>query len=376
LAETLVEKEELEKNSGPLGKENEELKEELEALKGELRKTEDVERQVKDVLEKFEGILKTSEEDNKRLRAELNQAGALREENEALKMFVQKATMMVTEERARNQELTKLLEGNLPRRGIAQALEQSRSTADALRDTMRSRQSADNLLRGSDAGSRYDEDQQINEATEDEENEEVESKPESKKSESRKLAQSSDDAEVMIQTGAPANKRQTPSAKKAPTGVTPTPQKASISQQKGSLKKSTPAVKVADSNDFKQVQAQVQLKKNPNPKIVRGSVAIDTSDELAPKGSRNQKEQEDSGDELDQGYDELYQSRRLGMNPTYSRPTGSAFGSVNNDGQLLELLEQNRQLKMMNDLLHTSQKQLLQAKQQEMDSSISKVSLV
>jgi hypothetical protein len=375
LAETLVEKEELEKqNSGELLKENEELKEELEGLKGELKKTEDVERQVKDVLERFEGILKTSEEDNKRLRGELSNVGALREENEALKMFVQKATMMVTEERARNQELTKLLEGAAPRRGIAQALEQSRSTADALRDTMRSRQSADNLLRGSDAGSRFDEEQQINEATEDEENEEVESKPESKISESRRLAGASEDAEVMIQSGLGQKKRQTPTAKKAVTVPTQTPLKTNISQPKVQPNKVTPAVKIADSTDFKQIQAQVQLKKNVNPKLVRGSVAVDAAEESARKVSRKTYQQEDSADELDQGYDELYQSSRQGMNPTYNRASASAFGSEINQSKILELLEQNRELKMMNDLLHRSQEKLVQAKQQQSDSSISKVS--
>jgi len=374
LAETLVEKEELEKKSNdPVMKENEELKEEVEGLKVELKKTEEVERQVKEVLDKFEGILKASEEENKRLRAEISNGGVVREENEALRMFVQKATVMVTEERARNQELTQLLRATNTNTNstsnVPQPLMLSRSTADPTNDTLRSRQSAENFARGSDAGSRL-EDQQINEATEDEENEEVESR----RSESGRLERGSEDGEVEIRSGLVGKKRKTPTAKKVATFPNQSPVKSNVYQQKEPLKKATPAVKIADSNDFKQMQAQVQLKKNPNPKLVRGSVGVDASNEKASKVSRKLQELEDSADDLDQGYDELYESRRQGMNPTYNRATSSGYGSATNNTQLLELLEQNKQLKMMNDLLHTSQKQLLQAKQQEMDSSLSKVS--
>lgn len=353
----------------PLEKENNELREELETLKEELQKTEDVEKQVKDVLEKFEGILKTSEADNQRLRAELAQSATLREENEALKLFVQKATVMVTEERAKNLELTRLVESS----GTGnQRLEQSRSTVDVMRESLRSRKSAEGSRR-SEPNTRFDEDQGIKEATEDEENEASGSG-----SNSRKMTNVSrkDEKQINVNLEGPiSNKKQAPTSKRTPLNqtasnpslISQTPLKQAASSQ--SVKQSdrpTPSVKVADSSDFRANQKPVQLKKQPNPVVVRGSQATELTDYY----TQELQALRDAAETSDDAGDELYQSH------VQKSARGSGLpskGSQPSQDQLMELLEQNKQLKMMNQLLHSSQKQLFESKQQHLEQTLSKV---
>lgn len=349
------------------------MKEQLDGMKEELQKTEEVEKQVKDVLEKFEGILKASEADNKRLRLEVQEASILREENEALKMFVQKATVMVTSERAKNQELTRLLEDNLiriPQSGN-QALEQSRSTADAMRESLRSRLSADGRLRTSDSGSKYGDDEKINEAPEDQEYEVESSRPSSKQLNSKvpqpQKAESQTNVEIQS-----AQRNKAPKDIREPTrasvAAVKSPSKTGQSQQKPAASSYTPKVKIADSTDFKLNQAQ--LKKQFEPRFVRGSDAVDLADFTSPN-------QETLDQDSDQEGDELYQSGMSGkgMRSTTNRLLSSGNLTAEQEQKMVELLEQNRQLKMMNELLHSSQKQLLQTKQQQLDNSISKVGL-
>ena len=371
LAEAEVLKENLEKKVDPLEKENDELREQLDSMKEELQKTEEVEKQVKDVLEKFEGILKASEADNKRLRLEVQEASILREENEALKMFVQKATVMVTTERAKNQELTKLLQENHIRvpAGGNPALEQSRSTVDAMRESLRSRQSVEGKLRSADSGSKYGDDEQINEVPEDQENETENSKPSSKHTNQKKESQNQgiSDSQNIQRSKAP-KESQVSAKKNSAASAMKSPSKAAVqSGQKPSLSSNTPKMMMADSLDFKLNQAQ--LKKQPQPRFVRGSDAVDSEDYTSP----NQETLEQDADQDDR--DELYQSRMSGkgLRASSNRMLISGGVSAEQEEQMLELLEQNKQLKMMNDLLHSSQKQLLQTKQQQLDNSISKV---
>lgn len=372
MAEAETAKAGLEQRLEPLEKDNSELRTELETLKEELEKTEDVERQVKDVLEKFEGILKTSEADNKRLRAELAETAALREQNEALKLYVQKATVMVTEERAKNLELNRLLEqtgtGHL-------TLDQSRSTAEAMRESLRSRKSTDNAPLRLDPSKQFDEDHEIKEATEDEENEASASV-----SKSKNFGASRDHIhQVNVNLEGPiTNKKSVPTSKRTaikesannPSPISQTPLKQTASSQSlGKTGRATPSVKVADSTDFRANQKPVQLKKQPNPVVVRGSQATDLGDYYTEK-LQNLREAAESSDDAG---DELYSSgiqrsaRGLAQSSNFTQPS---------QDQLMELLEQNKQLKMMNQLLHSSQKQLLESKQQHLEQTLSKVSVM
>lgn len=367
MAEAETAKAGLEQRLDPLEKDNAELRTELETLKEELEKTEDVERQVKDVLEKFEGILKTSEADNKRLRAELAETAALREQNEALKLYVQKATVMVTEERAKNLELNRLLEqtgtGHL-------AVDQSRSTAEAMRESLRSRKSTENAPLRMDPSKQFDEDQEIKEATEDEENEASASA-----SNSKNFGASRDQVhQVNVNLEGPTtNKKSAPTSKRTannPSLISQTPLKQTASSQNlGKTGRATPSVKVADSTDFRTNQKPVQLKKQPNPVVVRGSQATDLDDYYTEK-LQNLREAAESSDDAG---DELYSSgiqrsaRGLAQSSNFTQPS---------QDQLMELLEQNKQLKMMNQLLHSSQKQLLESKQQHLEQTLSKVSVM